>query len=167
MHLEDAPDSAYPSRKSARWVDADYSQSRSYFLTAATHNRQHLFGTVVFDKVQLSPQGFAVQQTFQDLLVKFPSIELESFVVMPNHIHLIASIHIDGSVSIPKIMQWFKTQTTNRIIRGVKEAGWPAFDSKVWQRSYHDRIIRDRDEHERIARYILENPKLWNQDVFY
>jgi REP element-mobilizing transposase RayT len=61
-------------------------------------------------------------------------------------------------------MQWFKTMTTNAYIRGVKNDDWRPFPGKLWQRSFHDRIIRDGRELARIRRYIANNPAKWDED---
>ncbi|HBD05677.1 TPA: hypothetical protein DCZ32_04435, partial [Candidatus Uhrbacteria bacterium] len=65
---------------------------------------------------------------------------------------------------LPNIIQWFKTMTTNEYIRNVKLSNWEPFNGKLWQRSYHDHIIRDKFELERIREYIRTNPKWWNKD---
>jgi len=63
--------------------------------------------------------------------------------------------------SIPQAMDWFKTMTTNEYIRGVKQSGWKPFKRKLWQRSYHDRIIRDYLHFINVAHYIRKNPENW------
>ena len=68
---------------------------------------------------------------------------------------------------LSQVMQWFKTMTTNAYIRGVKNDGWRPFPGKLWQRSFHDRIVRDRDELDRIRRYIVNNPARWEEDNEY
>jgi putative transposase len=70
-------------------------------------------------------------------------------------------------VGIPIIMQWFKTMTTNAYMRGVKDERWAPFTGRLWQRSYHDRFVRDEAEWGRIRQYILRNPALWAQDTFF
>src|SRR5699024_6257334 len=59
--------------------------------------------------------------------------------------------------SIPSIVQWFKTMTTNQYIKGVKNGQYPPFDRKLWQRNYHDHIIRDEESLKRIRYYIMHN----------
>ncbi|MEO0109009.1 MAG: transposase [candidate division WOR-3 bacterium] len=66
--------------------------------------------------------------------------------------------------SLPRIIQWFKTMTTNEYIRGVRQYAWPDFPGHFWQRSYYERIIRNASELTRIRRYILDNPTNWQQD---
>ncbi|MDJ1473149.1 transposase [Xanthocytophaga flava] len=68
---------------------------------------------------------------------------------------------------LQKIIQWFKTMTTNEYIRGVKENKWPAFPGKLWQRNYHEHIIRNQPAYEKITDYILSNPQKWEQDSLY
>jgi REP element-mobilizing transposase RayT len=65
---------------------------------------------------------------------------------------------------LPRVVQWFKTMTTNEYIRGVKSDSWPRFDGKLWQRDYWDRIIRDEKAYRKISTYIVNNPSKWEED---
>jgi hypothetical protein len=65
------------------------------------------------------------------------------------------------NADIPRIMQWFKTMSTNEYIRGVKDLGWMPFNKRMWQRNYYEHIIRDDGELERIRNYIINNPLNW------
>ena len=58
-----------------------------------------------------------------------------------------------------RVVQWFKTMTTNHYIRGVKQNGWKPFDKKIWQRNYWEHIIRNENDYHRISQYIINNPK--------
>ena len=69
--------------------------------------------------------------------------------------------------SLPRMMQWFKTMTTNQYISEVKNNHWKAFEGKLWQRSYHDRIIRNERELNAIREYIEYNPENWEQDDYF
>ncbi len=60
----------------------------------------------------------------------------------------------------------FKSITTVAYIRGIKIFGWQPFDAKLWQRNYHEHIIRDEQSYETIASYIVNNPATWNDDIF-
>jgi len=64
----------------------------------------------------------------------------------------------DANPSLSTIVQWFKIMTTTEYIRHVKQSAWPAFDRRVWQRGYYERIIRDERQLEATRRYIAENP---------
>ena len=60
-----------------------------------------------------------------------------------------------------RVVQWFKTMTTNEYIRGVKKFRWPPFNGKLWQRNYYEHIIRNRQSYENISKYIHNNPANW------
>lgn len=59
----------------------------------------------------------------------------------------------------------FKSITTNVYIQGVREGGWPPFDRRVWQRNYHERVIRNERELDAISQYIVHNPARWDDDI--
>ncbi len=67
---------------------------------------------------------------------------------------------------LPRVLQWFKTMTTNEYIRGVKTLNWTPFDRKLWQRNYWERIIRNQNEYQSISKYIIRNPQNWHDDKF-
>jgi putative transposase len=64
-----------------------------------------------------------------------------------------------------RVIQWFKTMTTNEYIRGVKNLGWEPFYKKLWQRNYWEHIIRNENSYQNISNYIINNPSKWNEDV--
>jgi REP element-mobilizing transposase RayT len=66
---------------------------------------------------------------------------------------------------LSRVIQWFKTMTTNEYFRGVREVGWPAVPGKLWQRNYYEHIVRSPRAGRLIATYILENPSHWLTDV--
>jgi REP element-mobilizing transposase RayT len=71
----------------------------------------------------------------------------------------------DGAVpSLGTVVGVFKSMTTNEYIRGVRDHGWPAFERRLWQRNYWERIIRNERELEAIQRYIWLNPAIWKKD---
>ena len=67
--------------------------------------------------------------------------------------------------SLRNVTGWFKTMTTNEYIRNVKDAGWPRFSQKLWQRNYYEHIIRDQKDYERIVWYMAHNPERWESDL--
>ncbi len=66
--------------------------------------------------------------------------------------------------NVPKMVQWYKTMTTNEYIRNVKQKGWPPFNGKLWQRNYYEHIIRNDESLNRIIKYIANNPSAWVVD---
>jgi putative transposase len=73
----------------------------------------------------------------------------------------------DIAVSIPTIVQWLKTMTTNDYIHGVKNLAWQAFENKLWQRNYYEHVIRDDASLEKIREYIVNNPMQWTLDKYH
>lgn len=162
----------YPVRKSPRLKDYDYALDGMYFLTLCTQNRQHLFGRIEQDTMYRNPAGEMIVQWWSTLPEKYPDLELDLYVVMPNHFHGIVAFmpRADTLVrpyAVPDVMKWFKTMTTNAYIRGVREQGWTAFPGKLWQRSYHDRIVRHEAELNSLREYVLTNPARWTADSLY
>ena len=64
-----------------------------------------------------------------------------------------------------RVVQWFKTMTTNEYIRGVKNDHWQPFDGKLWQRNYWEHIIRNEKSYHNISAYIVNNPLKWDTDT--
>ncbi len=125
--------------------------------------------------IQLNDAGKMIEKWYYKLPEKFPHVKCHEMVVMPNHFHCI--IQIAGSVradtrvgpdraSLPTIMQWFKTMSTNEYIRGVKLYNWKPFYKKIWQRNYYEHIIRDKQSYLNITNYIYNNPAKWKFDRF-
>ncbi len=107
----------------------------------------------------------------------YPDVILDEFIVMPNHLHGIFFIEnaVGAQNSEPlrqKIHQFQKIipRSVGSIIRGykigvTKLARKNTNIIKLWQRNYHERIIRNEDELNRIRQYILDNPKNWGEDL--
>lgn len=117
----------------------------------------------------LNDSGKMIETEWLKLTERFPNIELHEFVVMPNHFHGILQI-VDVSAAgktIGDMMDAFKSITTVEYIHGVKQSGWEPFNRKLWQRNYHEHIIRDEQSYQRISDYIINNPANWKDDKFY
>jgi len=80
------PNDPRPRRRSLRLPGYDYSQAGAYFVTACTQNRVMLFGEVIDDDVRLNEMGTIVQRTWDDLPTHYHGIDLDAFIVMPNHV---------------------------------------------------------------------------------
>ncbi len=164
-------------RKSIRLDGYDYSQCGAYFITMVVQHRLNLFGEIHDGNMDLNPAGIMIEKWWNDIPVKFTDIELDAFVIMANHVHgIIVNVGYESNsqnnnratgTPLPQIIQWFKTMSTNEYIRGVKEYSWSGFEGSLWQRSYHDRIIRNSRELEAIRLYIQANPMNWVKDKEY
>jgi REP element-mobilizing transposase RayT len=158
-------DSEYrPQRKILRLKDFDYTQNGAYFVTLCIQNRLCLLGDIHEHHLTLYAAGEMMQQWWNEISVKFSNIVLDEMIMMPNHLHGIVCMTNPQTTSLPTVIQWFKTMTTNAYIREVKQSDWQAFEGKLWQRSYHDRIIRNETELNAIRQYIVNNPIKWETD---
>jgi putative transposase len=157
-----------PKRRSTRLKDYDYSQNGAYFITICVEKRKHLFGKVVDDAMQLNDAGKMVDYWWGELPKHFTGIDTDLYIVMPNHFHGILLLFDNTpDVSVIRIVQWFKTMTTNAYIQGVKNSSWRRFDGHLWQRSFHDHIIRNEQSLQKLREYTLYNAALWAADKFY
>ena len=149
----------------------DYSQAGFYFVTICCQNKQCLSGKVIEDQVELNRAGQMIQNWYSKLESKFPTIKCHDMIVMPNHFHCILEItdRLGGHMGppLPRVVQWFKTMTTNEYIRGVKLSGWLAFEKKLWQRNYYEHVIRNEESYLALAEYIQSNPIKWQEDKYY
>jgi REP element-mobilizing transposase RayT len=153
-------------RRSLRYPDYDYSQPGAYFVTICVQGSRHLFGHVDHGEVRLTPAGQMVRATLLGLPEHIGTPAVDTFIVMPNHVHALLFLGIDpsaASVLLGDVVSRFKSLTTTRYTAGVKTAGWPRFDLRLWQRNFHDHIIRSDREIERIREYIEGNPARWQE----
>jgi putative transposase len=167
-------------RKVLRLKDYDYSQDGAYFVTVCSEKLKNLFGIIRDGEIQLVEYGKILTATWNALCQRFLNIKLDSFVVMPNHIHGILRIvgagspclrnnirepkggetpPLQGKTSLSQIMGYFKYQTT-KLINELR--GTPGI--KVWQRSFYEHIIRVDESFNRISDYIATNPLRWDLD---
>ena len=156
-------------RRSIRLRNYDYATTGAYFVTICVHNHESRLGTIANDVMMVNETGAEIDRWWQELPTKFPSVELDAYVIMPNHMHGIIALLGDSAPThtptLGDVVGWFKTMTTNAYIRGVKAARWPRFDKYFWQRNYWDHIIRDDRSLKSIRRYIELNPQKWTLDI--
>ena len=168
-------------RRSIRLQDYDYSQAGAYYITVCTRNRECLFGNVVNGQMQLYDAGLIVQSVWDRLAQFYNGIELDGFIVMPNHVHgviviraAVGAIHespLPSTTSasaritdrrrmlLSKIVGRFKMVTSKEINLRRGTPGRP-----VWQRNYYEHIIRDEASLNGIRQYIADNPAQWEFD---
>lgn len=84
---------AYPQRRSIRLRDYDYSSAGAYFVTICVAHRACLLGEIAGGEMQLSTLGRIVADSWLALPTRFPTVELDAFVVMPNHVHAIVALN--------------------------------------------------------------------------
>jgi putative transposase len=166
-------------RHSIRLQDYDYSQAGAYFITICTHEHKCIFGNITGGVMRLSQLGQVVENEWQRTPKLRPYIDLDVFTIMPNHLHGILVITDDRrgilphahqsqqfgkpvSGSIPMIVRLFKATATLQINQLRKTPRLP-----VWQRNYHEHVVRDEHDLARIREYIVSNPMKWQIDRYY
>jgi len=163
-------------RRSIRRRGWDYRAAAAYFVTLVTDKRVCLFGDVENNQIRLNKYGQVIETEWLRTEEIRPNIELDEFVIMPNHFHTILIIHDDDhpqmgvrvtatdltgppSGSLGAIMAQFKSICTKRINVSRKTSC-----IRVWQRNYYERIIRNERELDATRQYILNNPVNWSDD---
>jgi REP element-mobilizing transposase RayT len=175
--MDDSPD--LPNLRSVRLRAFDYSQLGSYFITIQTHRSKHILGKIILGQMKLNRIGQAISECWMGIPNHFPGIELEEYVVMPNHLHGIVMIrararhavplqtrteHAEAfsqprPASIPTMVRSFKSAATQYVRKAL---GQPKM--QIWQRNYFERIIRSPREFQKIRKYITLNPARWEFD---
>jgi len=160
-----------PRRKSNRLPGYDYSANGAYFVTICVKDRHEIFGTIVGarlaspvsqnrDHVKLTRYGVIAEQELKNISAHYPCVNIDCYVIMPNHIHAIILILGDlGEASL--------APTLGEIVGGYKSGVSRLCGFSLWQRSFHDHIIRSHQDYNRIAKYIELNPVNWEQDCYF
>lgn len=151
------------------YLNANSPQNGYCFITICNHNKQKILCDIVgegFPLPQLTPQGQIVNKYILLVNEKYPSVKIDKYVVMPNHIHMIFCIANDGrgfpSPTVSNVIGWLKYNATKQIntINGIE-------CKPVFQRSFQDHMIRDENDYLKIWNYIDTNPQKWKEDCFY
>ena len=166
-------DSQKHYRRSVRLPDNPYLDG-AYFVTICTHERECAFGEVVGDMVELSGYGKIAHEEWLQTGIVRPYVKLDAFVVMPNHIHAILFLvgawrrHAPTpeppfakpiAHSLGTILGGYKSIVTRKVneLRVVSGAS-------IWQRNYHEHVIRDEKSLNALREYIQFNPARWAED---
>ena len=166
------------NRQSVRLQQYDYSQPGEYFVTICTYQMRRLFGEIKNGRIQLSCFGQIVEEEWLKTPCLRPDVKLDEFVLMPNHLHGILVVrdsqekqtlardqavraHVCAPLHCPP-------QSLGSIVKGFKSACKKRINllrqtprKPVWQRNYHEHIIRDDEDLNDIREYILANPQRW------
>jgi REP element-mobilizing transposase RayT len=174
------------NRHSIRLPGYDYSRQGVYFITLVTFERECLFGKIIDGDISLAPLGQIVREQWMRLPARFPNWSIDTFGIMPNHVHGIlfkwnnstrkvgATIPERPAVSGTSLRSNMSPccDSLGAIIRAYKSAVSFRFhqisahmELPLWQRNYYEHIIRDEADLNRIRQYILENPLRWAEDA--
>ena len=156
-----------PKRKPNRLKNFDYSMPNAYFITICTTQRKNLLWQSVGasiarpENVELSPYGIITDTAIKNIPKTYPAITVDHYVVMPNHIHLLLQIQSDlhgrpmVAPTISTVVQQMKGYITKQI------------GHSIWQKFFHDHVIRNEQDYLKIWNYIDSNPAKWTEDCFY
>lgn len=151
-----------PHRKANRLQDYDYSSNGAYFVTICTQHRRQLLSEIVGDGFPVpKPCGKIAEEWLQQIPVKYTSVSVDRYVIMPDHIHIL--LRIDGvlgtgnpSPTLGNVIGWYKYQVTKEVNMRFEQQG-----DRLFQRSYYDHVIRNQQDYDEIWNYIEENPQKW------
>ena len=187
------------NRRSIRLKGYDYSQAGLYFITICCSNHVCLFGEVVNGEMVLNEYGTIACNEWLNTPYIRKNVELDVFVIMPNHMHGIIILNGRGELHSPLNIITDNVITNiaindieinynekgecnsplrgpsnniGAIVRGYKSSVTKQFNllnigCTVWQRNYHEHIIRNEKSYQTIAEYIVNNPSKWNNDKFH
>lgn len=161
-------------RRPIRWVGHDYARAGFYYVTICTHDRQNPLGWIEGAQMRLSGMGRVAEECWRAIPDHFAEVELDAFVVMPNHVHgivvpgdgrarhaspLPATPKGPGRRSVGSIVGAYKSSVCRRVnaIGGTPGAA-------LWQRNYYEHVIRNERQSSHIRRYIADNPANWMLD---
>jgi REP element-mobilizing transposase RayT len=172
-------DPQLPSRSSHRLVSHSYRGPWTYFITVCTRKRQPVLATIEAGQATLSAIGSMVSEEWIRTTSLRPGVTLDAYAVMPDHFHGLVTLPPDES--LPD--RWARSEYARRgggVARGYRPASLSALIGgfkaactrryweiegrrceSLWQRDYHDRIVRDADALNQIRQYIHENPARW------
>jgi putative transposase len=176
---------SYYHRHSIRLKGFDYSQNGYYFVTICVQNREWLLGNIGNGEMTLSEAGIIIKKWWNILPGKYFQIQLDEYVIMPNHFHGIVVInHNVGAIHelplqhdhpsktnemimrrrmlLPLVIGYFKMNASKQInvIRNT-------LNHPVWQRNYFEHIIRNEKQYWAIKQYIQDNVKNWEMDELF
>ncbi|MBQ3099507.1 MAG: transposase [Clostridia bacterium] len=159
-----------PNRKHPRLDNYDYSSAGAYFVTICTQNRRCLLSNIVGRglapaEIEHTELGKIAERQLLLLDQRYPFIKIDKYVIMPNHIHVVFILTDETAGASPRptvsdIVCTYKSLTT-------KECKKLKYIDKLFQTSFYEHIIRNRNDYNEVVKYIYENPIRWYYDELY
>lgn len=166
----------------------DYAQDGAYFLTLCVQGRECLFGEIGGDEVRLNEFGAIALRVWEELPRRFACVELDAFVIMPNHMHGIVILREPVGAGFPRpelagasrsealgmqdkprrrpaignIVAYYKYQSTKMM---NETRGTPG--TRIWQRNYYEHVVRSDEPLCKLRDYIASNPLRWRADQLH
>ena len=159
---------ALPKRKQIRLHQYDYSSPGAYFVTICTKDRRCILSDVAVGaatsrppELRLTAYGEIVDSAIKSIPAIYPAVFIDNYVIMPNHVHLILRMCDTGNG------RQIAAPTVSTVIGQLKR--WASIQAKsaLWQKSYHEHVIRGENDYREIWEYIESNPAKWAEDRYY
>ena len=151
-----------PVRKPLRLKNYDYSSDGYYFVTICTQNKKKYFGEIsASNHMRFSKIGLIAKKHIENIQKHYSNVRIDRYIVMPNHIHMIVVIGCQGLLiddnkpTLSNVVGLYKSGVT-------REVGF-----SVWQRLFHEHVIRNETAYIKISEYIENNSFLWKKDIFF
>ncbi|SDM66627.1 transposase [Acetanaerobacterium elongatum] len=168
------------SRKPNRLQNYDYSKKGMYFITICVQERHEMLWKpvgancvrpqstqITNSTFLLSDIGNIIKNEIDKLSAIYPNANVDKYVIMPNHVHMIINLSCSEKA-------WEETRgrtqfapTISRIIKQFKGSITKQIGFSIWQKSFHDHIIRDEQEYKAVSDYIDQNPQKWQEDCYF
>ena len=148
-------------RKKMRLAQYDYASPGAYFITVCTAKRAHLLwreDASCLDgdwRACLSAAGRCVDAAIVQIPAHYPHITVDTYCIMPDHVHLLLHIHADSDAADA---QTASAPTVSTVVGQMKRTVSKQLKTPVWQRSFMDSIVRTQRDYDRIWTYIANNP---------
>ena len=149
-------------RKPNRIPEYDYGTNGAYFVPICTQDRKKILSNIVGDGFPVpKPCGIIAQDIIRHIPEKYPSVTVDKYVIMPDHIHILMKFDWDFGTGNPSptlgnVIGWYKYRVTKQINSEMNTKG-----AKIFQRSYYDHVIRNQQDYNEIWQYIENNPRKW------
>ena len=164
-----------PQRKATRLKGYDYSSPGVYFITICTQNRKCMLSDLVVGEglappeTRLSEIGRIAEEQILALEERFPSVSIDRYIVMPNHIHMLLRIEglFEREVCGPSRAPAPTNAVIPHAISTLKRFVNADLGQNIFQRSYHEHVIRGEADYREIWEYIDANPAKWAEDRYY
>ena len=164
-------------RKTPRLKDFDYNSAGMYFITICTKDRKPILSNVgagVLDcpQIELTRIGEIADKYIKQLDSFYDYLSVESYVVMPNHIHILLWLNTNtgdsGQSRTPVPTRLDRSNNLcSQFVSTFKRFCNKEYGKNVWQARFYDHIIRNQRDYEEHMKYIYENPIRWNIDELY
>ena len=158
------------NRRRTRLPEYDYNTPGAYFLTICTDSRRcilsRIVGTGLPDgpKIEMLPGGKTADKYIHQLNDFYDNLSVDSYVIMPNHIHILLRI-LEGPSRTP--VPTVQNSVVSRFVSTFKRFCNKEYGENIWQARSYDHVIRDQADYDKHLQYIYENPFGWQKDEFY